>query len=162
MFTRFAIPALFSLMLVGASPVLAATMISKVEVKVDTAALENAKAAARWLSISADLNKAIVSRLGDRIDKNGADIKIDIDSVALANSLQAALGTAESKLVGSVKVIHTGGDLEPQHYELTVSFADAGALFPEGTDLTAISTDTQEYYQAMIDAFADHVVAKLN
>ena len=171
MFYKFATGALAAALLTTAAPffvspvfvapAFAATMVQEVKVAVDATALENNKAAAHWVTLSGDLSAAILKRLPDGISKDGALIDIAIDSLSLANSLQAANGTADSRLIGSVKVSGIGND-PTQIYDLTVSFADASPFFPEGTDLTKITTDSMEYYQAMIDAFADHVVAKLN
>lgn len=166
MFYKLATGALVAALLATAVPALvssafAATPVQEVTVAVDAAALENAKAAAHWATLSGDLSTAILKRLPDGVAKEGVVIDIAIDSLSLANSLQAATGTADSQLMGSVKVSTLNND-PTEMYDLTVSFADASPFFPVGTDLTKITTDSMEYYQAMIDAFADHVVAKLN
>ena len=166
MIYKFATGALVAALLATAAPSLvssasAATPVQEVTVAVDATALENAKAAAHWATLSGDLSTAILKRLPDGVAKEGAVIDIAIDSLSLANSLQAATGTADSRLMGSVKVSSLNND-PTEMYDLTVSFADASPFFPEGTDLTKITTDSMEYYRAMIDAFADHVVAKLN
>jgi len=161
MFYKFATGALVAALLAVAAPSFAVTIVQEVKVAVDAAALENNKAAAHWATLSGDLSTAIVKRLPNGVSEGGAMIDIAIDSLSLANSLQAATGTAESWLMGSVKVSGIGSD-PAQSYDLAVSFADAGPFFPEGTDLTKITTDSREYYTAMLAAFADHVVAKLN
>ena len=161
MFYEFARNALIAALIATAAPSFAATPVKEVTVTVDAEALKNNKAAAHWATLSGDLTKAIVNRLPTGISEGGAKIDIDIDSVSLATTLQAATGAAESRLIGSVKINRTGGDATDR-YDLTISFADAGVFFPEGTDLTKITTDSKEYYDAMVAAFADHVVAKLN
>jgi flagellar hook-associated protein FlgK len=122
---------------------------------------QNAKAGEHWASLADDLQNAIVARLADLIAEDGAKVSFEIDSVELANSLQSAAGTASSKLVGQVNISHDTDNTKFDSYELTVTFEQAGPFFLPNTDLTAISTDSKDYYDAMIAAFADHIVTKL-
>ena len=137
-------------------------MVKKVEVVVDATAIDNAKAAAHWLALASDLNAAIVLRLGNQMADNGARVLIDLSHVELANTWQTTFGIAESRLVGDVIVRNADSDVEMRRYELTVSFADAGPFFPKGADMAALTSDSPEYYQAMVNAFADRVVTNLN
>ncbi|MFZ1727381.1 MAG: hypothetical protein WBO29_08105 [Albidovulum sp.] len=156
------IPAVLVTALLSASaPAFAVTMVKEVDVSVDLEAIENPQAAEYWTSVSDDLENAIVARLTDRIAEDGAKISVDIDEVELANSWQSAMGTADSKLVGNVNVTHDSNNTVFDSYDLTVTFEQAGPFFLPGTDLTAITTDSQEYYDAMVAAFADHVVTNL-
>ncbi|MCV2868691.1 hypothetical protein OEW28_08625 [Defluviimonas sp. WL0002] len=145
-------------------PAIAQTMVKEVEVDVDLDAVENAKAAAHWSEIASDLENAIVARLTDRLvgeNEEGAKIAVDIDEVSLASSWDSAVGAADSKLAGTVNVSHESDNTAFDSYELTVTFEQAGPFFLPGTDFTAITTDSQEYYDAMIAAFADHLVSRI-
>ena len=162
MFTNRTRSALAALLLTAtAAPALAETMVREVEVTADMSALQNAQAAERWTHLSDDLENAIMKDLVGKTADTGAKIVIDIDEVELANTLQEVTGTAESRLVGDVAVTHDSDNTKFDAYELTVTFEQAGPFFIQGTDLAAVTTDSQEYYDAMIAAFADHVVKNL-
>lgn len=159
---RLTIPAVFAALMVGTAAVAEPQIVSKIEVSVDLNAIQNEKAAAYWQTLSADLNSAIVTRLGNQIAAGGANVTVDISELELASSFQSAVGVADSRLVGDVQVRKTDTDVDLTNYQLTVSFTDASPFFPKDTDMAKITTDSPEYYTAMLDAFADRVVAFLN
>jgi len=137
------------------------TKVDDVEVSIDLAAITNPKAAAYWATVSDDLENAIVARLvtrdTDQIADDGVKISIsvDISELALANSFQSAFDIEQSTLVGDVEITK----LRP--FELSVSFDQASQFLPEGYDLAQVTSDSKEYYTAMIGAFADAVVKHL-
>lgn len=145
----------------AAAPAFAETLVREIEVTADIEALQNTQAAGHWANLADDLKNAIATDLVGKTDENGAKILVDIDEVELASSLQSATGVADSRLVGNVAVTHESDNTKFDAYELTVTFEDAGPFFAPGTDLSAISRDSQDYYDAMIAAFADHVVKNL-
>lgn len=151
------------LSLLVAVPSQAETRIKDVEVTADLTSMQNTQAAARWSNLSEDLQRAIVTQLVDKTAEDGAKLSVDIDELELANSLEAAAGAADSHLVGDVS-ISTEGDSPTllKTYNLVVSFADASPYFAAGTDLATVTSDSQVYYDAMINAFADHVVKDLD
>jgi hypothetical protein len=146
-------------MLLSVLPASAQTVVQNIEVKANLDAIRNVEAASHWATLADDLENAIAARVVGRTDEeNGADITIDIDTVTLANSLEAAVGVAQSTLVGNVIVRDSPND---ETYTLTITFEQAGPFLVPGTDLSAITTNSREYYDAMINAFADHVVREL-
>ncbi|SPH23490.1 hypothetical protein DEA8626_02553 [Defluviimonas aquaemixtae] len=145
-----------------ALPAVADTIVREVDVSVDMDALQNANAAAHWSGLADDLENAIVAALVGRTGEQGAKISVDIDEVELASTFQSAVGVADSRLSGDVGITHDSDNTKFDNYELTVTFEQAGPFFLPGTDLAAITTDSQEYYDAMIATFADHVVNKLD
>ena len=164
MFRKLATATLTTSLIALASPGYAATMVKEVDVSVDLDAIQNAGIASHWAQMPDDLENAIVARLTDQFvaeGEEGAKVSVDIDEAELANSLQSALGTAESKLAGSVNVTHETDNSAFDSYDLVVSFEQAGPFFLPGTDLTKITTDSKEYYDGMIAAFADHIAVKL-
>lgn len=142
-------------------PAMAQTMVREVEVEVDLAALQNEKAATRWATLSDDLKNAVAARLVDRIAEDGVRIRIDVDEVSLASTFDSAAGIADSAMKGNVVVSSETDYSLSDGYDLTVAFADAGPFFPQGTDLATITSDSQQYYDGMISAFADAVVKNL-
>ena len=161
MFKTAAISLATGLTLAASMPAFAETIVREVEVTADMDALKNSAAAAHWTTLADDLENAIVADLVGKTGEDGAKILVDIDEVELANTFQSAAGIADSRLVGDVAVTHDSDNTKFDNYELTVTFTDAGPFFPQGTDLAAITMDSEEYYRAMIAVFADHVVKKL-
>lgn len=160
---RFTVPVIAAVaaLMISDAALAEPQVVSKVEVSVDLAAIGNEKAAAYWTNLSGDLTNAIMTKLGAQVAPGGASVMVDVSELELASSFQSAVGVADSRMAGDVKVRRTDGDVELKNYELTVSFADAGPFFPKDTDLTAITMDSPEYYAAMLDAFADRVVSNL-
>jgi hypothetical protein len=151
------------LALLSAAPTFADSMIKDVEVKTDLDAIENKAAAARWANLSEDLQRAIVTQLVGKTAEDGDVLSVDIDEFELANSFQAAAGSADSRLVGRVSISTDGGSPTVlKTYDLAVSVKDASPYFPPGTDLATVTSDSQIYYDAMVLAFADHVVKDLD
>jgi hypothetical protein len=148
--------------LVAAQAAIAADVrIKDVTVEADLSAVANQQAAAYWQNIGPDLETAIAARLGPMASEEGSEIKIDIDEVSLANSFQTQLGIADSVLAGDVAVTSNNAIDEAQNYELKVSIETANAFLPEGSVVATGFTDTPEYYAALINAFADSVVRRL-
>lgn len=162
MLRKFTATALTASLLAITAPAYGETLVKEVNVEVDLESIQNAKAAEHWTGIADDLENAMVERLVGMTSEDGAKISVDIDEVELSNSLQSAMGTAESKLMGRVNISHESDNTKFDTYDLTVTFEQAGPFFLPGTDLTAITTDSEEYYNAMIAAFADAVVTRLN
>ena len=154
-FTLTAAAALF------ATSAIASTEVQSVEVEADLTAIENSAAASVWKDLSADLETEIAERLVSKIGEDGASIEIEIDSVELANSFSQAVGVADSKLVGDVE-IDAPGLFNKIDYTLTVSGEQAVAYYPDGTEMADLTVGSEVYYNAMLDAFADNVVSKLD
>lgn len=150
------------LAVLSAAPSFAEITVREVDVTVDMEAIQNEKAAAHWATLADDLENAIVANLVGKTDDKGSKITVDLNELELANSYQAATGIAESRMVGDVIITHDSDNSKFDNYELSVTFADAGPFFAPGTDLTKITSDSKEYYDAMISAFADHIVKKLD
>jgi hypothetical protein len=148
--------------LTAATALNAASMVKEIEVTADLTAIENPQAATYWTDVADDVENAIVARLTNRIADDGVSIKIDLSEVELSNSFQEALNVADTKMVGTVNVKpQEPGDGGFNSYELTVNINQALAFMPEGTDVTKLSQDSKEYYVAMVNAFADAVVVRL-
>lgn len=139
----------------------AATMVKDIDVSTELTAIENPAAATYWANISTDLEAAIAARLVDQLGEEGAEIKVDVDELALANSFQSALGVEDAVLVGQVNVIHDTDNSKFDAYELTITAKAASAFGKDGKPLEGAFTDTPEYYAALIEAFADGVVTRL-
>ncbi|TGD66150.1 hypothetical protein EYC08_04480 [Tabrizicola sp. WMC-M-20] len=138
------------------------TLIKEVSVEADITAITNAEAAAYWTNAADDLENAILARLVDRTGEEGSKILIDIDELSLANSFQNQLGLEDAVLVGSVNITSETDNSKFDTYELTVTALNAQAFAADGMVLEGAFTDTPEYYAALIAAFADGVVSRLD
>ncbi|QUJ77811.1 hypothetical protein KDD17_07710 [Sulfitobacter albidus] len=145
----------------GATAATSATMVKEIDVDTELSAIQNERAVEVLTTLDADLEKAIASRLVDRLDDRGARVLIDIDEVSLANSFEQAVGSEDAVLVGDVS-LRIPGIANNQNYTLTVSSSQAQAYFPDGTQLADFTLSSDVYYTAMIDAFADNVVRNLD
>lgn len=142
------------------APALAEKMVKDVDVQVDLSAIQDIEAAREWQNIEGDLETAIVERLVSRISEDGTTIVVDVDELEIANAFQSSIGIAESKLMGEV-TLKTPGILNDKSYTLTVSAEQAKMFFPADVDVTVLNIGSNEFYTAMIDAFAEGVVADL-
>ncbi|MCF3594436.1 hypothetical protein LZG00_10530 [Rhodobacteraceae bacterium LMO-12] len=159
--------ALVSAMALSSAAMADEMMVKEIEVQTEIEAIQNAEAATVWHDISADLEAAILARVVDRMDESGAIVMVDIDEVSLANNFELATGLENATLRGWVKIERTYKEKEqpveaPEElYELTVSAQQAQVYYPEGTDLSVLEVSSEVFYQAMLAAFADNVVSKL-
>ncbi|KIC48597.1 hypothetical protein [Tateyamaria sp. ANG-S1] len=156
---RFLLTTAAALTLAGTAA-LATIPVGEIDVQTDLTAIENEKAASVWSGLDADLETALAERLAPQIEERGAKIEIDIDEVELANSFEQSIGTADSVLSGEVK-IKVPGLANNERYTLTVTTDQAQQYFPDGTVMADLTLGSDIYYEAIIAAFADNVVKKL-
>lgn len=142
--------------------------VEKISVDVDMNAVENAAAAGVWASLSKDLEAAILERVSSQVtdDPEAAEIKIDIDEVSLATNFAAAMG-ADSHLSGTVEITDSTVAKSEEYdnnlafYQLDVTAEQLRAYYPDGTDVAVVVPNSDIYYTAMVQAFADNVADKL-
>lgn len=147
--------------------------ISRLDVTVDLAAIQNEEAATFWADLEADLENALIARLSDRMlsadqivtdEKNGTingtQITIDIREVELASAFERHLNLGDTVLVGQVNIRDDRDGSNADTYELSLSLETAKIIVPEGSTLV-LSTDTEGTYDRMVEAFADNVVERL-
>ena len=137
------------------------TTVREVNVEADLSAIQNPRAAQYWTDIANDLENAIVARLTDRIAEDGVRISVDISEVELANTFENVTNVANTRMVGQVNVTSETDNTKFNSYELTLSVEQALPYFPPGTVVTAIVIENRDYYNAMIEAFAQSVVDRL-
>lgn len=153
---------LVSLMMAGAAYAGPDDKVKSVEVSMDITALTNASAAARYAKIADDLQGAILARLVDRTAETGMDINIDLSEVELSNSYTEAVGAADTRLVGVVNVSDMENNTNFKTYELTVTVDQAVPFFPADFDRATLTASSDVFYKAMIAAFAEGVVKRLD
>lgn len=136
--------------------------VQSVKVDLDLPAITNQAAAARYSHIADDLTNQIVLLLGPQVADKGAKIAIDISEVELSNSFTEAVGAADTKLVGDVKITDTTDNSIFKSFVLTVDVNQARGFLPTDIDYANLSASSDVYYNAMISAFAKNVVKALN
>lgn len=135
-------------------------MVKDVDVSVDLSAIKDVDAAQNWSNIEGDLETAIVEQLVNRIDDDGASIVIDVDELELANLFETNIGLENSKLSGDVEV-KVPGLLNNEEYKLTVTAGEAKPYFPADMDITVLKPTSDEFYTAMVQAFAKGVAESI-
>ncbi|MEM8579057.1 MAG: hypothetical protein AAGF60_14505 [Pseudomonadota bacterium] len=143
-----------------ASAALGQTAVEEVDVTADVTVIENIEAAQAWSGVEADLETAIAERLVGQLEERGARILIDLDTLSLANSFEQSVGIGEHELSGDV-TIRVPGIANNENYTLTVSAEQATAFFPEDMTFDTVAVDSDLFYRAMVDAFAENVVGKV-
>lgn len=137
-----------------------------VEVDIDRGAIETAAAGTRWNDLPDDLEDALAARLVDSpfmTENPNTAIRIDIDELSLASSLQSSAGVADTSLEGTVNVMHPTDNTVFDTYDLSVRFGESGADYvPEGTDMATVTTGSDAHYLTLVNSFADRVVERLD
>ena len=154
-------PALFAFLLATGANAAMDGMIKEIEVQVDLTAVTNPAAAARYANLGADLQGALAARLVDRIAEDSMRVSVDLSEVELSNSFQEAVGLADAKLAGTVKISDLKDNTHFDTYELVVTIDQALPFFAEGVYTVALTASSDDYYKAMVAAFADAVVLRL-
>jgi hypothetical protein len=126
--------------------------VKSVDVSVELEAIGNEKAAAYWTSIADDLENAIVARITNQIADDGVDLTVDIEEVSLSNGFDETLGLADTRIVGTVVQRSETDERRSRTYELSLDVNQSIPMIP---------ADTRVYYDAMISAFAQEVVNRL-
>lgn len=161
MFRTFAIGGLAALALTTATFAQVAPTVKTIDVEVELDAIGNPAAAKYWTSVADDLENAIAARITDQIAEDGIKLMIDLEEVSLSGGFAETLGLAETRLIGDVIMTHATDNSRFGAYKLTVDVNAATPLLPAGVDVTTLTADSREYYDAMIQTFAAGVVERL-
>lgn len=135
--------------------------VSRVDVTTDLTAIKDEQAVAYWGNLEKDLEAAIGARVSDLMADEGAEILVDIREVELANAFERELNLGDAVLVGQVNINDQTDNSNYDAYELSVSLQNAHVVLAEGEVLRLSTTDTDETYRKLVDAFADGVVSRL-
>ena len=159
--SRLFLATALSSLLLATTAFAALDMVSSIDVTVDLPAITNKAAALRYSNIADDLKSAITSRLVDRLAEDGMKVSVDISEVELSNSFTETVGSADTRLVGIVSITDVADNSNFKSYTLSVDVNQAKTFFPATVDLATLTASSEEYYQAMIHAFAQVVVDRL-
>lgn len=137
--------------------------VADIDVEADLSAIGGYQSAAMWGSLETDLESAIAQKLAGQIadsGEEGAEIQIEIDSVSLADNFEQSVGIGDWQLVGDVDIDMPDASKD-MRYDLTVTADQINAYFPADTDVSVVTVDSEVFYAAIINAFAENVASKL-
>jgi hypothetical protein len=135
--------------------------VKSVDVTVELEAIGNEKAAAYWTTIADDLETAIVSRVTNQIADDGVDLTVDIEEVSLSNGFDEAFGLADTRIAATISQRSDTDERRSRTYDLGLDVNQSMPMMPADVDLAALPSDTRVYYDAMIAAFAEEIVKRL-
>ncbi len=138
--------------------------VEAIDVTVDLASITNPAAALRFSHIADDLKNAIAALLTDRLaakDEKGEVIHVDISEVELSNTFTETSGLADTHLVGIVSITDSNDNSNFANYTLTVDVNQAKTFLPTTVDMATLKASSDDYYHALIAAFAQHVADNL-
>lgn len=142
-----------------ATSTMALTPIEEIDVSADLTHIENYDAAIAWRTLPEDLERRLYARLDDALVKGGGRIEVEIDTLSLASNFEQAANLEEALLTAEVTLYGVGGYFD-ERYEMTVSAEEALRYIPEENRVVAPEIGSFAVYAAMLDAFADSVVAR--
>ena len=125
-------------------------LISGVNAQTDLAAVGTREAVGQWQNLDEDLETAIAAEFVGRIDPLGKQIEVDVDEISL-NTFGTTAETA--RLSGRVTLLNADGTTAAA-YDVTATSQDVVDFLPAGTNVVSVSPTSQEYYQAIVQAFA--------
>ena len=89
-------------------------------------------------------------------------VAIDIDEIALASFFEAEAGADDARLTGDVGLINRGTEETERLFTVSASANQAASYLPAGTDVVTISPTSEEFYAAVVRAFARGVAQTIN
>jgi hypothetical protein len=140
---------------------IAANTVKEVDVVVDMAAVQNPEAATYWGKLEADLEGAILAHLTDQMADDGVKLTVDVDEVQLASAFQEARDLADTRLVATIRQSSETDNSRIMAYDLAVDVNSAMVFLPAGTQVATLTMDTPQLYEALVSAFADEVVKRI-
>jgi hypothetical protein len=128
-------------------------LISGVTVEADLPAVGSRQAMNYWQNLSGDLETAIAAQFVGRIDPAGKQIDVDVDELSLSSPFAPGATAETARLTGTATLINPDGT-NAAVYNVTATSADVVTYLPEGTNLVSVKPTSQEYYNAIVQAFA--------
>lgn len=160
--SRIATPLMIAAFLASGAFEKEPVMLKEIVVEMDLEAIVNPEAAAHYGTLATDLQGAIAARLVDRVADEGDTLTVDISEAELSNGFTDAVGLAETKLVGEVKIAGKATNALDNVFTLTVTIDRVRVFFPSGMDEATLTVSSEVYYTALIAAFADAVAVRID
>lgn len=145
-------------------------ILSDVEVKADLSAYDKSNALEFWPTLDRDLGKAIAERVQIDDEADAPRLRVEINKVAIDGDTFLPDSGEFNELEGTVVVFADsstdGADKDGDEEEATGSYAlrlsarSAGGEAPEGW--VYMPPSKEDFYTAMVDAYAEEVVERLD
>ena len=137
--------------------------VATVAVEADLAAIENQTALQKWPNIADDLKAAIGDEVFPVTNPDGLDVKVRLVSLSLDGSYQLGDDGRFNTMEGVVVVKRPN---EPELAEgmpiKLMATSDTQVVVPVvGADVIVIPASSEDFYNAMISAFASRVGEKV-
>ena len=133
----------------GAEPL----TISEITVEADLPSIGSPQAVTYWRDLSADLETALAAEFAAQIDPLGKRILVDVDELTLTSGFAAGATLEDARLAGRVTLENPDGTTDAA-YDVTATSSQAISYLPEDANVVTISPTSEEYYQAIVRAFA--------
>ena len=128
--------------------------ISTINVTTDLQSISNAESVRYWQSLDEDLEAALATEFLGSIDQQGALLTVDVDEIALADAHASQFGGEDSRLAGQAALADPVTEEIIQVYDVSATTREAASML-SGTDgVVTISPDSDEFYSALVQAFA--------
>lgn len=135
--------------------------ISEISVNTDLSAIQSREAVLYWQGLGADLETALAAEFAGQISETGQRILVDVDELSLASAFQPGATVQETVLSGQVILEERPGAAEAV-YNVTASSSDVVPYLPADSNVVTVSPTSDEYYAAVVQAFAQGVAEALN
>lgn len=132
--------------------------VKEITVTAEPATAEGMNAMTYYPQMEADLQQAIAERVPVTDEPNGYDVHVSLDKVALNGETMLPESQEFNTMQGTVLLTSPQTDASPRSYPVNIQASSAGPA-PEG--FVTIEPGPNEFYSAMIAAFADIVAQDL-
>lgn len=159
--TLFRSTALAAALAIGAPAALLAAeaTVKEITVSAEPMTAEGMNAMNYYPEMESDLQQAISQRVPISDDPSGYDIKVTLDKVALDDVTMLPETREFNTMQGTIFISSSQTDTAPRSHPVNLYGTTSGAPAPEG--FVAISPAPEDFYRAMIVAFADIVADEL-
>ncbi len=132
---------------------------SDINVEASMSAATNSNALQVFPEIEADLQTAIASRVLTSDDASDPTIRIDIRQISLNGNPMLVGSNDFNEIQGVVDISDPNNDIGGQSFPVNIAAYAADQAIPEG--YVVIAPSQSDFYTAMINGFADSVVAEV-
>ncbi len=133
--------------------------LSSIDVEASYAAAADSNAEALYPQITEDLRRAIAQRVSTSDDAADPALRVDIRRISLDGDTILPDSAEFNELEGVVSVNDKSGEIDGRSFPVAITARADAATLPEGWIQIAPGAD--DFYDAMVTAFADNVAASL-
>ncbi|MEM5519223.1 hypothetical protein [Sulfitobacter sp. AS59] len=135
-------------------------IFSEINVTAVMGAAENANALDVFPEIVTDLEQAIATRVSTGSDASLPTIKIDIRQISLNGNPMLTSLEGFNEISGIVAITDDNNSIGAQSFAVNIAAYPADQIVPEG--FVAVPPSQDDFYDAMIEGFADTVAQRIN